>query len=152
MIDQDTKAYLDGAFEKLATKEDVKGLATKESLAGLATKADLKATNANIHLLKEDVKSTKADLLGVKGDIAALKEDLKVTNSNLAVVIEDVKDMKSDVAETKTLVSSLHTSVDAYLKQTEDWHQEFSVLKARHDKLAILLTKKGFIREEELAV
>jgi hypothetical protein len=64
MIDQDTKEYLAGAFEKLATKED-----------------------------------------------------LQATNANIAILIEDNKDMKADMTETKTLVNSLHTSVDAYLSK-----------------------------------
>ena len=48
--------------------------------------------------------------------------------------------------------SELQGSVDTYLKRSEGWHQEFAVLKARHDKLATLLMKKGMVSEEELAL
>ncbi len=113
MLDKATKEYLNDAFERLATKDD---------------------------------------LLGVKGDITVIKDDLLGVKGDITVIKEDIKDIKADAAETKSLVNSLHVSVDTYLKRTEDWRQEFSILKARHDKLAELLAKKGVIREEELVL
>lgn len=71
---------------------------------------------------------------------------------DVGIVQEDLREVKEDVRQVQHSMDSLHTSVDTYLKRTEDWHQEFSVLKARYDKLADTLTKKGFVKEEELAL
>ena len=49
-------------------------------------------------------------------------------------------------------ISKLTSSVDRYLKRTEDWHQEHAVLKARYDRLGNVLAHKGIVSEEELAL
>jgi len=46
-------------------------------------------------------------------------------------------------------ISELTSSIDRYLKRTEEWHDEFNVLKARYEKLVHALDRKGVILEEE---
>jgi hypothetical protein len=88
---------------------------------------------------------TKKDLheafskLPTKTDLARMEVSLK----------KDIDLLSSQIHES---FSDLQTSVDTYLKRTEDWHQEFAVLNARHKRLTEVLTKKGFVSEDELSL
>lgn len=59
---------------------------------------------------------------------------------------------KSDFTELKSSFSDLQTSVDRYLKFTEAWHQELTILKSRQDRLAQVLVDKGIVSEKEIAL
>ena len=49
-------------------------------------------------------------------------------------------------------ISGLQSSVDAYLKRTETWHQEFQVVAALYKRLRDVLVEKGIATEEELSL
>ncbi len=59
---------------------------------------------------------------------------------------------KSDFAELKSSFSDLQASVDRYLKFTEAWHQELTILKSRQDRLTQVLVDKGIVSEKEIAL
>jgi hypothetical protein len=71
------------------------------------------------------------------------------TKGDIALLQRGVKETKADVAETKTLVNSLVASVDTYLKRTETWHDELTVLQARFQQVVHLLDQKGIIKEHD---
>lgn len=48
--------------------------------------------------------------------------------------------------------ADLQSSVDRYLKRTEMWHDELTVLQSRFTQVVHLLDQKGLIREEETHV
>ena len=48
--------------------------------------------------------------------------------------------------------SDLQTSVDRYLKFTEAWHQELTILKNRQDRLTQVLIDKGVVSQQEVAL
>lgn len=79
-----------------------------------------------------------------------------LTQSDL-VAIDNLLDKKltpvqDDIAELKNGFSILQTSVDKYLKRTEDWHVEFQVRDARCGRLETALLKRGVVTEEETAL
>lgn len=80
--------------------------------------------------------------------------------TKLSSTLQQVFATKQDVAEAVTgseerivsKFSDLQASVDRYLKFTEAWHQELTILKGRQDKLARVLIDKGLVSEKELAL
>jgi len=48
-----------------------------------------------------------------------------------------------------TRISDLTSSVDRYLKRTEEWRDEHNVLQARFDRVVHLLEEKGILKEED---
>jgi len=46
-------------------------------------------------------------------------------------------------------ISTLQSSVDAYLKRTETWHDELTVLQARFTQMVHVLERKGIIEEQD---
>ncbi|MBI4426616.1 MAG: hypothetical protein HY567_03480 [Candidatus Kerfeldbacteria bacterium] len=133
--------FREGLKADFATKEDIRRfesqMATKEDLRGFTTRADLKGLAT-----KEDLKgfATKEDLRGF-----ARTEDIHRLETNMATK-EDVHDLSTQIHAS---FSNLQSSVDRYLHRTEGWHQEFSVLKGKHEKLSGALIKKGLINEKD---
>ncbi|MBI2984213.1 MAG: hypothetical protein HYY50_01135 [Candidatus Kerfeldbacteria bacterium] len=78
----------------------------------------------------------------------------QATKEDMAGLTADIRELKALVqdegATTRESVFDLHSAVDRYLKRTEDWHQEFAVLKARHDRLAEVLMSKRVVSDEDL--
>ena len=65
----------------------------------------------------------------------------------------DLRDGLNEVrSEIRRDIATLQSSVDTYLKKTETWHDEFIVLKARHDRLSGVLVEKRIVDEDELAL
>lgn len=128
------KHELRGEF---ATKTDLQGLATKADMSGFVTKDDLSGF------------ATKDDLSGfaTKDDHQRLEEDLRRLEVNMATK-DDVRDLGEEITKK---FSDLQTSIDHYQKTTETWHQEFRVLKNRHDRLSTVLINKRIAIEQELA-
>ncbi|MEK7637246.1 MAG: hypothetical protein AAB402_02550 [Patescibacteria group bacterium] len=78
-------------------------------------------------------------------DIVKLVEAQKrvfATKKDVMAIEERVTDKFSD----------LQSSVDRYLKFTEAWHQELTILKSRQDRLAQVLIDKGVVSEKEIAL
>lgn len=76
-------------------------------------------------------------------DIAAIQQVVRVAVQEEVQKANDA--VRSDFAQ-------LQSSVDSYLKQTQDWRQEFVVLRAQHNRLRKVLIEKGLATEEELVV
>lgn len=83
----------------------------------------------------------------------ATKDDLKGLATNVALVaLEDRMVTKDDFTQLKSSFSDLQASVDRYLKFTEAWHQELTILKSRQDRLTQVLIGKGLVSEKEVAL
>lgn len=88
--------------------------------------------------------------LATKKDLErfATKEDVHRLEASIAT--------KQDVDHLATHMhasfSGLLSSVDRYLKRTEGWYQEFSILKGKHDKLAHALIQKGVVNERDTSL
>lgn len=96
---------------------------------GLATKDDLKGFAKNV-------------------DLVAMENRINAT----IVSLEDKVATKNDMIEQKSSFSNLQTSVDRYLKFTEAWHQELTILKSRQDRLTQVLVDKGVVSQQEVAL
>ncbi len=48
--------------------------------------------------------------------------------------------------------AQLQSSVDGYMKKSQDWREEFHVLRAQHKRVKEILIEKGVASEEEFAV
>lgn len=81
--------------------------------------------------------------------LQSLKSDLR---SDLSSDLRSELATKEDLVELKSSFSDLQTSVDRYLKFTETWHQELTILKGRQDRLAQVLVNKGVVTEQEIAL
>lgn len=76
-------------------------------------------------------------------DIAAIQQ---VVSASVQEAVQRASDsLREDFAD-------LQSSVDSYLKRTLDWHQEYEVLRAQHNRLRAVLIEKGIATEEELSV
>lgn len=78
-------------------------------------------------------------------DIAKLIEAQK----RVFVTKEDLTDSEDRVVGK---YSDLQASVDRYLKFTEAWHQELTILKSRQDRLTQVLVDKGVVSQQEVAL
>ena len=113
------------------------------------TKSDLKDALGDLRrqLHGDSVKSSHALRIELREEVAKsanalrseFREDLK------AALLELRQDVRQDFSE-------LQTSVDRYLKRTEDWHQEHIVLRARYNRLITVLSRKGLVTEKEVAL
>lgn len=121
-----TRAYLDQALKRVATKEDLKRFATKEDLKHLAT--------------KREVGRIRYDLLRVKQDVAVLKATM-VTRSDLDKATDEIRKG----------FSTLQSSVVGFMGRTKRVEDEFTALRHSHKRLQDLLVKKQVITEQELA-
>lgn len=81
--------------------------------------------------------------------IVATKEDLErfATKDDL-----DSLATKEDLSRVEAKIDRLTDGTDEYLKKTETWHQEQTVLRASHERVKKVLVKKGIASEQELAV
>lgn len=48
--------------------------------------------------------------------------------------------------------AQLQSSVDGYMKKSQEWRDEFQVLRAQHNRVKEVLVEKGVASEEEFAV
>ena len=66
----------------------------------------------------------------------------------------EIGDVRQDLGRIEksmnTNFSDLQSSVDRYLKFTQTWHQEFTILRARHNRLENALTTKGIVSEKDI--
>ncbi len=85
-------------------------------------------------LTKTEFQRTMARLFGV----VATKDDLKP-------IVVGLRDARQQLA-------SLTTSVDKFGKNQTTDHDEFTILRARYDRMAKVLVLKGVTTEEELSV
>lgn len=75
----------------------------------------------------------------------ATKDDLSRIEASI-VTQTDLSNLRNKL---KTSFFNLQSSVDRYLKRTEDWHDELNVLQARFKQVVHLLDQKGLVKEEE---
>lgn len=127
-----TRAYLDQALKRMATRDDLKSLVTKK---------DLKP-------LKDDVVILKGDVGVLKSDVGVLKEDAGVLKASM--VTSDDLDKATD--EIRKNFAVLQSSVDGFMGKTRKTADELSVLRHGHNRLQGLLVKKQVITEDEIAV
>ena len=90
---------------------------------------------------QKPVFATKTDIVSMEGRI----------NVNL-VSLKEKMATKVDMIEQKSSFSDLQTSVDRYLKFTEAWHQELTILRNRQDRLTQVLIDKGVVSPQEVAL
>jgi hypothetical protein len=64
---------------------------------------------------------------------------------------EDLQAVKDDVTQVKASVSNMTSGLDQYLKNTEDWKQEQTILRTQQGKIKQALIRKGIASEQELA-
>lgn len=86
---------------------------------------------------------------------ASLRNALAVQSAKLLRVVvtkDELRHVVRELADLRKRVDALTTATDSYFKRTQDWRQEQVVLKAKVDRLADLLVRKGLVREDELAV
>lgn len=81
-------------------------------------------------------------------EVVATKEDLKrfATKDDLEGVAT-----KEDLSRVEAKIDRLTDGTDEYLKKTETWHQEQTVLRASNERVKKVLVKKGVASEQELA-
>lgn len=83
-------------------------------------------------------------------------QDISKLANALQPVFATKQDVKDLVTESEHRIvgnfSDLQTSVDRYLKFTEAWHQELTILKSRQDRLTQVLIGKGLVSEKEIAL
>lgn len=77
-------------------------------------------------------------------------KDLEAIQHAVRVIVHDEVQKSNDTLRAD--FAQLQSSVDGYFKQTQDWRQEFEVLRAQHNRLKEVLLEKGLATEEELAV
>lgn len=72
----------------------------------------------------------------------------------LESLVEQVVDKKLDIKlePIHESINGLYSLVDGYLKKTEDWHQEFIVLRAQHNQMKHVLVNKNIASEQELSI
>ncbi len=140
MAQELTREYLDKAFEKLATKENLDKV--KKDLDKLVTKDDIGKVASDLGKLNLTVEKLSTTVQGVELDIRGLKSTTNRLEASMATK-EDIAQVGDQMHES---FSGLQSSVDRYFKRTEDWHDEHAVLKARYDLLVDLLDKKGLIK------
>jgi hypothetical protein len=128
MVSALTEEQLNKALKSF--KSDFReGLATKDDLETLAKKDDLSGF------------ATKDDLKGLATNVALVAMEDRIKH--------DLDDLEVRVIEK---FSDLQTSVDRYLKFTEAWHQELTILKSRQDRLTQVLVDKGVVSQQEVAL
>lgn len=76
-------------------------------------------------------------------------QNLTKAQSQVFATKEDLTDLKEQML---TRFSDVQSSVDRYLKFTETWHQELTILKGRQDRLSQVLISKGIVSEQEIAL
>lgn len=83
-------------------------------------------------------------------------QDITKLAKALQPVFATKQDVKDAVTESEERVvgkfSDLQSSVDRYLRFTETWHQELTILKSRQDRLTQVLIDKGLVSEKEVAL
>lgn len=95
---------------------------------------------------------TKDDLVGIKVELVDIK-DRMATKVDLVSLEGRIKQELGDLEEKMvSKYSDLQMSVDRYLKFTETWHQELTILKGRQDRLSQVLIGKGIVSEKDLAL
>lgn len=143
MSESITKNYFENymaEFRKGLTAD----FATKEDLKGLATKADIGRLGGQIGTLEGRMGTFEGrmDTLEVQ---MATKDDIHWLEASMAAK-EDIDQLATQMHAS---FSNLQSSVDRYLKRTEGWYQEFTVLKGKHDKLSGVLVQKGVVTEKD---
>lgn len=65
-------------------------------------------------------------------------------------IIEQVVDKK--LIPIQNSISDLYSMIDGYFKRSEDWYQEFIVLRAQHNHVKHVLVRKNVATEQELSI
>lgn len=78
--------------------------------------------------------------------------DIKRLDRRIDELHVQLVDLRVQLVDLQKQVEALTNSVDRYLKRSEDWHQEFVILKAQHDRLHKQLVVKGIVSESELDI
>lgn len=66
--------------------------------------------------------------------------------------VAEFRSVRQDLTELREQIRLLTTTMDGYVKRTDDWYQEFVILKARHDRLHQVLVEKGVVSDDELTL
>lgn len=93
-------------------------------------------------LTDQDIKKltdAQRPVFATKTDVVGLKDQ----------IVKDMAGLEERITEK---FSDLQSSVDRYLKFTEAWHQELTILKSRQDRLTQVLIGKGIVSEKEVAL
>jgi hypothetical protein len=120
---------LDTRTRNLATTKDL-----DEKTRNLATRTDLNEKTRNLATTK-DLDEKIAEKLSLE---------------SIALVVGDQVEKHLRPFDRKFAV--LQTSVDSYLKRTEDWHGEFQVLDAKVHRHREILIEKGVAQEEDFSL
>lgn len=80
------------------------------------------------------------------------KDLLAVDNLFTKRVTSESTPIRQDIKDLGRKFGILQTSVDKYLKRTENWHAEFQVLDARVSRMKTVLVNKGIATEDEFAL
>lgn len=83
---------------------------------------------------------------------AAVQQDIQRLDIRIDEVSDGLQEVRRELVELREQVHSLTTAVDRYVKRTNDWYQEFVVLKARHNLLHGKLVEKGIVTDDELTL
>ncbi|MDP2685359.1 MAG: hypothetical protein Q8P20_10100 [bacterium] len=80
--------------------------------------------------------------------MALTEKDLKTLVDFIRSEIQET--VRNEIKPIREDIHELQKTVDTYIKQTQDWHQEFIVVKARYDKMKEVIVRKGIATEKEL--
>lgn len=83
---------------------------------------------------------------------AAVQQDIQRLDIRIDEVSDGLQEVRRELVELREQVHSLTTTVDGYVKRTNDWYQEFVVLKARHNVLHGKLVEKGIVTDDDLTL
>ncbi|MBI3957128.1 MAG: hypothetical protein HY340_04045 [Candidatus Kerfeldbacteria bacterium] len=122
-----------------SVREDLRGMVREEVERGV--EPFFTAIQQDIQRLDGRIDGIRLDLSGVRSDVAKLRVDLN-----------ELRPIRQELAELRDEVRAMTTTVDGYTKKTETWHDEFGVLKARHNKLHDVLVQKGVVSDDELTL
>ncbi|WAR54456.1 hypothetical protein PtB15_4B73 [Puccinia triticina] len=83
------------------------------SVASLSStmKADIAGLKTDVATVKTDIAATKTDIAGLKADVAVMKTNIAGLKTNVATVKTDIAGLKTDVATVKTDIAGLKTDV-----------------------------------------
>ena len=137
----------DGAGERFKSSRG-QGLDRFNQLDKLIPMSQL--TKKDIEQVSDAVVERLFTVVATKDDVAQVKDEVVQVKAEVTAVEDRLTNKIAAAEEGLTgKFSNLQASVDRYLKRTESWHDEFRVLKARHDRLIHILDQKGIVREEE---
>lgn len=71
---------------------------------------------------------------------------------NAVTTKDDLKPLVENLRDARKQLASLTTSVDRFGKRLTIDHDEFIVLRARYDRMADVLVRKGLTTPQELAI